>query len=208
VRAEAGDMNRVMRDAQQAIRRVAPDVVFDVEGSRRISELRERHFEGDRVMMGLLGGVIIALLAATALGIVGLASYWVEQRRKQIGIRRALGATRTDVMRYFQVEPADCLHRHRGRGSAGLRDEPDPDALLRTAAPATAVSAGECGDPAAAGPGGGTAAGAACRGHRAGVGHPFVVSPCSSLGRSLLPSASENSHAQDARRQQSVPGGS
>ncbi|KOQ62412.1 hypothetical protein ABW41_10450 [Stenotrophomonas maltophilia] len=104
VRAEAGDMNRVMRDAQQAIRRVAPDVVFDVEGSRRISELRERHFEGDRVMMGLLGGVIIALLAATALGIVGLASYWVEQRRKQIGIRRALGATRTDVMRYFQIE--------------------------------------------------------------------------------------------------------
>ncbi|MBP0661864.1 hypothetical protein, partial [Mycobacterium tuberculosis] len=66
VRAEAGDMNRVMRDAQQAIRRVAPDVVFDVEGSQRISELRERHFEGDRVMMGLLGGVIIALLAATA----------------------------------------------------------------------------------------------------------------------------------------------
>jgi putative ABC transport system permease protein len=31
-----------------------------------ISELRERHFEGDRVMMGLLGGVIIALLAANA----------------------------------------------------------------------------------------------------------------------------------------------
>ncbi len=53
----------------------------------------------------------------------------------------------------------------------------------------------------------GTAAGAACRGHRAGVGHPFVVESRSGLGRSLLPSASENSHAQDARRQQSVPGG-
>lgn len=104
VRAEPGDMQRVMRDAQTAVRRVAPDVVFDIEGSRRISELRERHFESDRVMLGLLAGVIIALLAATALGIVGLASYWVEQRRRQIGIRRALGATRADIIRYFQVE--------------------------------------------------------------------------------------------------------
>jgi putative ABC transport system permease protein len=104
VRAEPADMQRVMRDAQAAIRLVAPDVVFDIEGSRRISELRERHFESDRVMLGLLAGVIVALLAATALGIVGLASYWVEQRRRQIGIRRALGATRTDIMRYFQIE--------------------------------------------------------------------------------------------------------
>jgi len=55
-------------------------------------------------MMGLLAAVIIALLGATALGIVGLASYWVEQRRKQIGIRRALGATRSDILRYFQIE--------------------------------------------------------------------------------------------------------
>src|SRR5581483_5750680 len=48
--------------------------------------------------------VIIALLLITALGIVGLASFWVAQRRKQIGIRRALGATRSDILRYFQTE--------------------------------------------------------------------------------------------------------
>jgi putative ABC transport system permease protein len=40
----------------------------------------------------------------TALGIVGLASFWVGQRRRQIGVRRALGARRVDVLRYFQTE--------------------------------------------------------------------------------------------------------
>ena len=37
-------------------------------------------------------------------GIVGLASFWVQQRTRQIGIRRALGATRRQILRYFQTE--------------------------------------------------------------------------------------------------------
>jgi putative ABC transport system permease protein len=48
--------------------------------------------------------VIVALLLVTALGIVGLASFWVQQRTKQIGVRRALGATRGQILRYFQLE--------------------------------------------------------------------------------------------------------
>jgi putative ABC transport system permease protein len=55
-------------------------------------------------MAGMLVGVIAALLLVTALGIVGLASFWVQQRRRQIGIRRAIGATRGDILRYFQTE--------------------------------------------------------------------------------------------------------
>jgi putative ABC transport system permease protein len=35
---------------------------------------------------------------------VGLTSYWVAQRRRQIGIRRALGATRLAIIRQFQKE--------------------------------------------------------------------------------------------------------
>ena len=44
------------------------------------------------------------LLLVTGLGIVGLASYWVGLRRSPIGIRRALGARRIDIVRYFQLE--------------------------------------------------------------------------------------------------------
>jgi len=52
----------------------------------------------------LLGAVCSALLAVTAFGIVGLTSYWVTRRRRQIGIRRALGATRGAIFGYFQTE--------------------------------------------------------------------------------------------------------
>jgi putative ABC transport system permease protein len=48
----------------------------------------------------------VLLLLATAGGIVGLSSFWVGQRRRSIGVRRALGATRGDILRYFQTENA------------------------------------------------------------------------------------------------------
>jgi putative ABC transport system permease protein len=48
--------------------------------------------------------VCVVMLAVTAFGIVGLTSFWVGQRRRQIGIRRAVGATRGHIMQYFQTE--------------------------------------------------------------------------------------------------------
>ncbi|WP_379653952.1 ABC transporter permease [Pseudoxanthomonas sp. UC19_8] len=67
-------------------------------------EIRADYFSADRDMIGLLGVVCAALLLVTALGIIGLASFWVAQRTRQIGVRRALGATRAQILRYFQVE--------------------------------------------------------------------------------------------------------
>ncbi len=71
---------------------------------RSFEESRARYFANDRDMIGLLLLVSALLLFITALGIVGLTSFWVGQRTRQIGIRRALGATRGQVLRYFQVE--------------------------------------------------------------------------------------------------------
>jgi putative ABC transport system permease protein len=67
-------------------------------------EVRADYFRQDRAMAWLLVSVCAALLVITALGIVGLASFWVQQRTRQIGIRRALGATRRQILRYFQTE--------------------------------------------------------------------------------------------------------
>ena len=104
LRGEPGRMAAIIDDARTLATRIAPDAVLVDEESRTLGELRARYFEQDRDMTGLLVGVVVALLLVTALGIVGLASFWVAQRRKQIGIRRALGATRGDILRYFQTE--------------------------------------------------------------------------------------------------------
>ena len=104
LRADPAQLPRVLRDARKAIATIAPDAVLDTTASRSVANLRETFFQSDRTMAGILVGVIAAMLLVTALGIVGLASFWVQQRRRQIGIRRALGATRGDILRYFQTE--------------------------------------------------------------------------------------------------------
>ena len=104
IKAAPADIGRVLRDAREMVAKVAPDAVLDQEGSQTISDLRNQFFQQDRIMAFMLVGVIVALLLVTALGIVGLASFWVQQRRKQIGIRRAIGATRGDILRYFRTE--------------------------------------------------------------------------------------------------------
>jgi putative ABC transport system permease protein len=75
-----------------------------IRGHQTFAEIRRDFFKEDRAMAYLLLGVSLALLVITALGVVGLASFWVQQRTRQIGIRRALGATRGDILRYFQTE--------------------------------------------------------------------------------------------------------
>lgn len=104
LRASPAQLPRVLRDARAAVAKIAPDAVLDTAASQSVSALRESFFQQDGSMARILLGVIAALLLVTALGIVGLASFWVAQRRRQIGIRRALGATRGDILRYFQTE--------------------------------------------------------------------------------------------------------
>lgn len=71
---------------------------------KTFGQLNEDYYAQPKAMIWLLSSVTLVLLMVTAFGIVGLASFWVQQRTKQIGVRRALGATRGDILRYFQTE--------------------------------------------------------------------------------------------------------
>jgi putative ABC transport system permease protein len=71
---------------------------------RSMEEVVARSYEGDRTIAVVLTTAIGLLLAITGLGIVGLASFTVRQRTKQIGTRRAVGARKLDIIRYFLLE--------------------------------------------------------------------------------------------------------
>lgn len=101
VRAEPGRLDEVMSAAEEYLAQHRSRIV---EVVRSYEEQKNRTYAGDIAMVKLLTTVITVLTAVTGLGIVGLAWFSVTQRRKQIGTRRALGATRADIVRYFMVE--------------------------------------------------------------------------------------------------------
>jgi putative ABC transport system permease protein len=102
IRVDPSQRDAVLGALEATLAKVDPNRLVLKHDS--FAEIRRNHFSKDRAMAFLLVGVSIALLVITALGVIGLASFWVQQRTRQIGVRRALGATRGDILRYFQIE--------------------------------------------------------------------------------------------------------
>lgn len=102
LRADPAQRNSVLKLAAAALDRVDPHRVAQAHST--LEDLRGEFYKADVAMVWLLAGVCVALLVVTAFGIVGLASFWVQQRTRMIGTRRALGATRGQILRYFQTE--------------------------------------------------------------------------------------------------------
>jgi putative ABC transport system permease protein len=101
VRTQPGQRDAVTRAAEAALFQLDENRILQ---TRAMSQVRADAYRGDHGLIVLLTCICIALLIVTAFGIIGLTSYWVAQRRQQIGIRRALGATRQAIVRYFQTE--------------------------------------------------------------------------------------------------------
>jgi putative ABC transport system permease protein len=104
LRAEPSRRAEVLKAAVAALRAHGAKRIVVDQSTKTMEALRDEYYQQQRSMAWLLGGVIVALLVVTALGIVGLASFWVEQRTRQIGVRRALGATKRQILYYFQLE--------------------------------------------------------------------------------------------------------
>lgn len=102
IRTEPGQRDKVMGEVEALLLKINDGRI--IRGMRDYDEIRARGYRRHRVTAITLMVVVGALLAITALGIVGMASFWVAMRTKQIGTRRALGARKRDVLRYFQAE--------------------------------------------------------------------------------------------------------
>lgn len=102
LRAAPGQRDALMKQVETRLAELNPSRI--VRDAKSMAKLRADAYAEDRAMSIILIIVIASLLIITALGIVGMASFWVTQRSRQIGTRRALGATRGSILRHFLVE--------------------------------------------------------------------------------------------------------
>ncbi|MFK7956282.1 MAG: ABC transporter permease [Lysobacterales bacterium] len=102
IRAEPGQRDRLMPEIEEMLAESNRNRI--IRGTRSMEENRQRSYEGDQGMVRMLIFVVTLLTAITGLGIVGLASFSVSRRTRQIGTRRALGATKSAILRYFMTE--------------------------------------------------------------------------------------------------------
>ena len=102
IRSQPGQLGPALRAAADALQKANPGHVQNqVLG---MPAIRQQYVAADMATNRMLVAIMAILLVVTALGVGGLGSFWVQQRRRQIGMRRALGATRGDILRYFQAE--------------------------------------------------------------------------------------------------------
>jgi putative ABC transport system permease protein len=102
VRTQPGRRDAVMRVVEEHI--LASNPTRMVAWIRSLGDIQRRTFIADRSMGIVLSIVTVLLLVVTAIGIFGLATFNVSTRTRQIGTRRALGARRLDIIRFFMLE--------------------------------------------------------------------------------------------------------
>jgi len=101
IRTEPGAMRSVTAEVEKRLLAANAGRVIDFKST---TEKKNGWFASSKIVVTTLTCIIVTLVTVTALGILGLTSLAVAERRKQIGTRRALGATRGDILRYFLLE--------------------------------------------------------------------------------------------------------
>jgi putative ABC transport system permease protein len=102
VRAKPGELDRVIAAVEVAL--LKRDPTRRLDEAKKMSDMKRRSYAGDSLMAVTLSTVTGLVLVFSSLGIFGLATFNVNTRTRQIGTRRAIGARRLDIVRYFMTE--------------------------------------------------------------------------------------------------------
>jgi len=102
VRTQPGRRAQVMAQVEKEMGDRVPGRY--IEQLQTLTQTASDTRNGMRTGSIVLGIVTLLVLAVSALGIFGLAVFNVTTRTKQIGTRRAVGARRFHILRYFLVE--------------------------------------------------------------------------------------------------------
>lgn len=102
IRTEPGERDRLMIETEERLAAMPASRI--IRNLQSLEKTRIESYRLDSAMSNILWVVVGTLIFITCMGIVGLAVFGINRRRKQIGTRRALGATRFEILRYFMVE--------------------------------------------------------------------------------------------------------
>jgi putative ABC transport system permease protein len=104
VRTEPEQRSAIMRQVEDLmIQDHNKRVIIGVQG---MDDDKREYNSSDILMLRMLITLIVVLVLITGLGIFGLTVFNINKRTKQIGTRRALGARKSDIVRYFLIENA------------------------------------------------------------------------------------------------------
>jgi putative ABC transport system permease protein len=102
IRAEPGRRDEIMPAIEAMLAERETGRI--VQNLSTMQQTRNRTFDGASALVNILGFTVAVLVVITTLGVAGLTSFNITRRIKQIGTRRALGASRVAILRYFLAE--------------------------------------------------------------------------------------------------------
>ncbi len=96
----------VADEIRQHVRKIDPDIAIQVEPLERYVVQAQAGLRAPATLFGSFAALAVAL---AAVGLYGLISYFVGQRRREIGIRLALGAVRGDIIRRIGLQTGSII---------------------------------------------------------------------------------------------------
>jgi putative ABC transport system permease protein len=104
IRAKPGQRDRVMKEVETSLQESNRHRLL--QDLKSIESIRKKAYQRDSAMVVVLLVLSTGILLIGGLGIAGSVNFSVSRRVRQIGTLRALGARRTDILRYILLENA------------------------------------------------------------------------------------------------------
>lgn len=98
VRAKPGQLDRATADVKQALYRIDLNRLMTDGSVYKFSDIELDAYEVDRAVTYTMIAISLIMILIAAGGVFALTSLWARRRARSLGVRRALGARRIDIV--------------------------------------------------------------------------------------------------------------